>query len=163
MGGGRGDTVGDGHQVVLTGGPTEVPAAAEVAAAAGLPPDAVQAGTTSLAARAVLVADAAAVLCGDTGVAHLATAYGTPSVLLWPPATSSGSPSPDAYPLMPHRSPMAASRSSRLCCSSAISSPNARLYSATCSTGFIRCSVDFRAVIRRVAASSRSRATMAWA
>jgi ADP-heptose:LPS heptosyltransferase len=32
-----------------------------------------------------LVATARLVICGDTGVAHVATAYGTPSVLLFGP------------------------------------------------------------------------------
>jgi ADP-heptose:LPS heptosyltransferase len=45
----------------------------------------VLAGRTGLAELAALVADAALVVCGDTGVGHLATAFGTPSVLLFGP------------------------------------------------------------------------------
>lgn len=66
----------DGHRVVATGGPAERDLAAAVGAEV-LAPD--------LLGLAALVADAALVVCGDTGVAHLATAYRTPSVLLFGP------------------------------------------------------------------------------
>jgi hypothetical protein len=78
---------GDGHRVVVTGGPGEVALAEEVAALAGLGADAVLAGRTDLAALAAQVASAALVVCGDTGVAHLATSFGTPSVLLFGPVS----------------------------------------------------------------------------
>ena len=65
-----------GHRVVATAGPSERDLAAAVGADV-LAPD--------LLGLAALVADAALVVCGDTGVAHLATAYGTPSVLLFGP------------------------------------------------------------------------------
>ncbi|GAB3886881.1 hypothetical protein GCM10029964_051900 [Kibdelosporangium lantanae] len=74
-----------GHHVVITGGPSEVRLATDIAATAGLPESAVLAGRTGLADMAALVANAALVVCGDTGVGHLATAYGTPSVLLFGP------------------------------------------------------------------------------
>jgi ADP-heptose:LPS heptosyltransferase len=45
----------------------------------------VLAGRTSLAELAGVVAAAGRVVCGDTGVAHLATAVGTPSVVLFGP------------------------------------------------------------------------------
>ncbi|MGH3898296.1 MAG: glycosyltransferase family 9 protein, partial [Pseudonocardiaceae bacterium] len=61
--------------------------ALQVASAAGLPQCSVLAGPTSLALFAALVADASLVVCGDTGVAHLATAYGTPSVVLFGPVS----------------------------------------------------------------------------
>jgi ADP-heptose:LPS heptosyltransferase len=67
---------GSGHRVVVTGGPSEQ----DLVAAVGAEP--VRTGVLELAA---LVAAAALVICGDTGVAHLATAYGTPSVLLFGP------------------------------------------------------------------------------
>ncbi|MGW0521994.1 glycosyltransferase family 9 protein [Crossiella sp. NPDC003009] len=75
-----------GH-VVLTGSLPERPRAKEVAELAGLPPERVLAGHTSLAELAPLVATARLVICGDTGVAHLATAYGTPSVVLFGPVS----------------------------------------------------------------------------
>ena len=70
---------------VGTGGPSEVPAARAVAARAGRPDDRVLAGRLDLGDMAALVADARLVVCGDTGVGHLATAYRTPSVLLFGP------------------------------------------------------------------------------
>jgi ADP-heptose:LPS heptosyltransferase len=76
-----------GHRVVVTGGPDEVALAESVAAAAGLPADAVLAGRTDLAGLADLVARARLVVCGDTGTAHLATAFGTPSVVLFGPVS----------------------------------------------------------------------------
>jgi ADP-heptose:LPS heptosyltransferase len=76
-----------GHHVVVTGGPAEVQLAAEVAAAAGLPPEAVLAGRTSSLELAAVVAAARVVVCGDTGVAHLATAYRRPSVVLFGPVS----------------------------------------------------------------------------
>ncbi|MBW0101321.1 glycosyltransferase family 9 protein [Pseudonocardia sp. KRD-291] len=78
-----------GHRVVVTGGPDERPLAREVARRAGLPGSWVVAGRTGLSELAALVARAGLVLCGDTGVAHLATAYGTPSVLLFGPTPPS--------------------------------------------------------------------------
>jgi ADP-heptose:LPS heptosyltransferase len=74
-----------GHQVVITGGPAEQPLAIRVAEHAGLPGSAGLAGRTALAELAALVARASLVVCGDTGVGHLATAFGTPSVLLFGP------------------------------------------------------------------------------
>ncbi len=79
------DLADDGHRVIVTGSAAERPLAEAVAAGAGLPPDAVYAGRTDLAGLAALVAAAALVVCGDTGVGHLATAFGTPSVLLFGP------------------------------------------------------------------------------
>jgi ADP-heptose:LPS heptosyltransferase len=80
-----------GHHVVVTGGPAEAAAAHAVAAGAELPPDRVLAGRLDLGAMAALVAAARLVVCGDTGVGHLATAYRTPSVLLF------GAMSPDLW------------------------------------------------------------------
>jgi hypothetical protein len=45
------------------------------------------AGRTDLVELGALVAVAGRVVCGDTGVAHLATALGTPSVLLFGPTS----------------------------------------------------------------------------
>jgi ADP-heptose:LPS heptosyltransferase len=79
--------VEDGHDVVLTGSAGERPLADRIRSAAGVPEGRcrVAAGTTDIAGLASLVASARLVLCGDTGVAHLATAYATPSVLLFGP------------------------------------------------------------------------------
>ncbi|MBY8875407.1 glycosyltransferase family 9 protein [Micromonospora sp. PLK6-60] len=74
-----------GHRVVVTGSPDERALAVRVAAGAGLPADAVLAGRTDLGALAALVAHARLVVSGDTGVAHLATGYATPSVVLFGP------------------------------------------------------------------------------
>ncbi|MEV6661407.1 glycosyltransferase family 9 protein [Nocardia fluminea] len=75
----------DGHRVVVTGSADELALATAVARAAGLPDSSVYAGRTDSAELAAIVADAALVVCGDTGVGHLATAFGTPSVLLFGP------------------------------------------------------------------------------
>jgi ADP-heptose:LPS heptosyltransferase len=78
-----------GHPVVVTGGPDERRLAAEVGEGAGLPTRAILAGQTDLVSLAGVVACAGLVLCGDTGVAHLATAFGTPSVVLFGPVPPS--------------------------------------------------------------------------
>lgn len=74
-----------GRTVVVTGGSAEVELAQAVAQAADLPSRSVLAGSTDLLQLAAVVAGAARVVCGDTGVAHLATAFGTPSVVLFGP------------------------------------------------------------------------------
>jgi ADP-heptose:LPS heptosyltransferase len=70
---------------VLTGSPAEAGLARAVAGRAGLPADRVLAGRTGVGELAALVAAARLVVCGDTGIGHLATGYGTPSVLLFGP------------------------------------------------------------------------------
>jgi ADP-heptose:LPS heptosyltransferase len=85
-----------GRRVVITGTRAELPLALEVAARARLPHEAVLAGSTDLVALARAVASAQRVVCGDTGVAHLATAFGTPSVLLFGPTSpAEWGPPPD--------------------------------------------------------------------
>lgn len=74
-----------GRHVVVTGSPDEVGPARRVAEQAGLPDAAVLAGRTDLPRLARIVAGAGRVVCGDSGVAHLATATGTPSVVLFGP------------------------------------------------------------------------------
>lgn len=76
-----------GRTVLLTGSRGERALAANVARRAGLPPDAVLAGGTDLLGLAGLVAAAGRIVCGDTGVAHLATALGVPSVVLFGPTS----------------------------------------------------------------------------
>jgi ADP-heptose:LPS heptosyltransferase len=85
-----------GHRVVITGGPAEASLVRTVADDAGVPallglelPELI-----SLVGRARLV------VCGDTGVAHVASNFGTPSVLLFGPVSpASWGPPPDG----PHR------------------------------------------------------------
>ncbi|MEA2143019.1 MAG: hypothetical protein QOI64_1449 [Solirubrobacteraceae bacterium] len=68
-----------GRHVVVTGSTSE----AELAEAVG--GDIALAGRTGLLELAGAVAAADRVVCGDTGIAHLATAFGTPSVVLFGP------------------------------------------------------------------------------
>lgn len=77
----------DGCPIVITGSSEELGLAESVAQAAGLPADTVLAGRTSLLQLAQLVAGARAVISTDTGVAHLASAFGTPSVVLFGPTS----------------------------------------------------------------------------
>jgi ADP-heptose:LPS heptosyltransferase len=77
--------VRQGHRVVVTGSDAERDLADAVLL--GLPEDRARsaAGRLDLPDLADLVLRSRAVVCGDTGVAHVATAYGTPSVLLFGP------------------------------------------------------------------------------
>ncbi|GHH45620.1 glycosyltransferase family 9 protein [Streptomyces candidus] len=78
-----------GHRVVVTAGAGEDTLARYVAARAGLSADAVLGGTRDVPfdVLSALVAHARCVLVGDTGLAHLATALGTPSVVLFGPVS----------------------------------------------------------------------------
>jgi ADP-heptose:LPS heptosyltransferase len=76
-----------GRTVLLTGGPQERGLALGIARAAGIPPSAVLAGRTDVLDLAAVVAAAGRLVCNDTGVAHLATALGTPSVILFGPTS----------------------------------------------------------------------------
>ncbi|MDQ3762429.1 MAG: glycosyltransferase family 9 protein [Actinomycetota bacterium] len=76
-----------GLRVVVTGSADQRPLATHLAAAADLPDGSVFAGRTTLSQLAALVAGATLLICGDTGIAHLATAYGTPSVVLFGPVS----------------------------------------------------------------------------
>ncbi len=111
------DLAAAGHDVVVTGGPDERDLCARVVAdadaALGGPagaPDGTgsvtdTAGTLDLPALADVVATARLVVCGDTGVAHLATAYGTPSVVLFgptPPATWGPAVDPERHAVLWH-------------------------------------------------------------
>ena len=89
---------GSGRRVVITAGPGERELARAVLRTAaeapvGAPPAAEAPGFVTVAqpddviALAALVAAAGRVVCGDTGVAHLATALGTPSVVLFGPTS----------------------------------------------------------------------------
>jgi ADP-heptose:LPS heptosyltransferase len=76
---------GTGHSVCITGSASESDRCLAVARSAGLGPDCVLAGTLDLGGLAALVAGARLVISGDTGIAHLANAYATPSVVLFGP------------------------------------------------------------------------------
>lgn len=76
-----------GRPVVVTGNAQEAALARCVAGAAGLPDEHVIAGTTDLPTLAAVLAAADCLIAGDTGVGHLATAVGTPSVLLFGPTS----------------------------------------------------------------------------
>lgn len=74
-----------GREVVVSGSRQEIGLARSIAAAGGLDPSRQPAGRTDLLGLTAFVAAAGTVVCGDTGVAHLATALGVPSVLLFGP------------------------------------------------------------------------------
>ncbi len=75
-----------GHEVRLTGSAAERERAEAAAGAAGLPRSTVLAGELDLAGFAAVICDAALVVTADTGAAHLASAYGVPSVVIFGPA-----------------------------------------------------------------------------
>ncbi|HEX6326486.1 MAG TPA: glycosyltransferase family 9 protein [Jiangellaceae bacterium] len=74
-----------GHDVAVTGDRTERSLCAGIVS--GMPQARSLAGRLSVSALAELIAGAALLLASDTGPAHLATAYGTPSVLLFGPTS----------------------------------------------------------------------------
>ncbi len=78
-----------GHCVVLTGSAGEKPLADAIAEQAGLPQTSVLAGQLDILGLVALIDDCRLLICGDTGVAHIATATGTPSVLLFGPTPPS--------------------------------------------------------------------------
>lgn len=78
-----------GRPVVITGGPGEAELAGTIAHRAGLGPEHVLAGRTSVLDLARTVAGACALVSCDSGPAHLATAVGTPSVVLFGPTPPS--------------------------------------------------------------------------
>jgi ADP-heptose:LPS heptosyltransferase len=74
-----------GSRVVVTGSPGEAALAERICALADRPGVMALAGRTDLVELAALVASARLVVSGDTGVAHLASAYRRPSVVLFGP------------------------------------------------------------------------------
>ncbi|MEJ1114705.1 glycosyltransferase family 9 protein [Paenarthrobacter sp. CCNWLY172] len=84
------ELAGAGHDVVLTGGASERGRAEQTAALAKLKganlDDGLLAGRQGLAEFAATIAEARLVVSADTGAAHLASAYGRPSVVLFGPA-----------------------------------------------------------------------------
>ncbi|ASO19852.1 ADP-heptose:LPS heptosyltransferase [Actinoalloteichus hoggarensis] len=87
-----------GHRVVITGSTAEVPLAVKVAELAGLSRRQVLAGRTDLDSLAALIARARLLICGETGVAHLGFAFGTPSVVLAGPVPASTWGPPEGGP-----------------------------------------------------------------
>ncbi|MGZ4664892.1 MAG: glycosyltransferase family 9 protein [Frankiaceae bacterium] len=87
----------EGHRVVITGGAQERDLATRVAGQAALAADDVLAGRLELADLCALIARARLVVTVDNGVGHLATAYRTPSVVLFGPV------GPDRWGPPPHR------------------------------------------------------------
>lgn len=83
-----------GHRVVVTGGPGERELTARVAAAGGTD----LGGRTGLAELAGIIADAGALVVGNTGPAHLAAALGTPVVSLFAPTVPFGQWGPYRVP-----------------------------------------------------------------
>ncbi|MGS2643604.1 glycosyltransferase family 9 protein [Streptosporangium sp. G12] len=77
----------NGHEIVITGSEKERDLAERVALLAGLPSTSVLAGRTGPLELAGLMARARLLICGDTGVAHLAAAFVTPSVVLFGPVS----------------------------------------------------------------------------
>jgi ADP-heptose:LPS heptosyltransferase len=78
-----------GQRVVVTGSQAERPLAETVAAQASLPESAVLAGELDVLGMVALISDCRLLICGDTGVGHIATATGTPSVVLFGPTPPS--------------------------------------------------------------------------
>jgi ADP-heptose:LPS heptosyltransferase len=76
-----------GREVLITGSRREVGLARWIATAAGLQTRSQLAGRTDLRHLAALVSAADTIVSGDTGTAHLATALGVPSVLLFGPTS----------------------------------------------------------------------------
>ncbi|WP_435853692.1 glycosyltransferase family 9 protein [Streptomyces misionensis] len=76
-----------GYRVVLTGGPGEEALVRSVAERSGAHDEDLLAGGLPLAELSALVAGAALVLSGDTGLAHLAYAHATPTVTLFGPVS----------------------------------------------------------------------------
>jgi ADP-heptose:LPS heptosyltransferase len=77
----------EGERVVLTGSAEEFRRCRFIAKAARVPIDSVLAGKTDLAELTCVVSSARAIVCGDTGIAHIATALRTPSVVLFGPTS----------------------------------------------------------------------------
>jgi ADP-heptose:LPS heptosyltransferase len=85
-----------GRRVIITGGPRDVDIAEQLMRLARLDRASVYAGRTTLLELAALVAAAGRVVSTDTGVAHLATALRTPSIVLFGPSSPSRwGPPPD--------------------------------------------------------------------
>ncbi|ULN49337.1 glycosyltransferase family 9 protein [Mycolicibacterium goodii] len=78
-----------GHDVVVTGDASETDLAQSLVELAGLPESSLLAGRLDVLELVALIGDCRLLICGDTGVGHVATATGTPSVLLFGPTPPS--------------------------------------------------------------------------
>jgi ADP-heptose:LPS heptosyltransferase len=85
-----------GPNVVITGARAERELGLRIGRAAGVDDERIVAGRTDLLELAAIVATARRVISTDTGIAHLATALRTPSVILFGPTPPSRwGPPPD--------------------------------------------------------------------
>jgi ADP-heptose:LPS heptosyltransferase len=85
-----------GHPIVVTGTRAEKPIAEAVISSGALPASSNLCGELDLVQLAASISSARLLISGDTGVAHLASAYGTPSVVLFGPTPPSRwGPPPD--------------------------------------------------------------------
>ncbi|MFJ2260358.1 glycosyltransferase family 9 protein [Streptomyces sp. NPDC087844] len=95
------------RRVVVTGGPGEDELVARLAGQAELPDTDTFAGGLPFGRLSALVAEAHAVVSGDTGIAHLAVALGTASVTLFGPVPPSrwGPPADPRHQVLWHPGP----------------------------------------------------------
>jgi lipopolysaccharide heptosyltransferase II len=94
----------DGARAVLLGAPDDAAAAEQVAAIA---PATVLAGRDRPALLPALLSEVDALVCGDTGVGHLAAALGTPVVVLFGPTDPALSAPRGAVRVLTHAVPCA--------------------------------------------------------
>lgn len=85
-----------GHRVVITGGPREAPLTRRVAGSVGVD----LGGRTDARTLAGVLRFADALVCGNTGPAHLAAAVGTPVVSLFAPVVAAERWRPYGVPLI---------------------------------------------------------------
>ena len=78
-----------GPHVVITGSAEERALALSVGGMAGIGAERILAGRSDILELAAIVASARLLISADTGIAHLATALGTPSVVLFGPSAPS--------------------------------------------------------------------------
>ncbi|MFV2085963.1 HAD-IIIA family hydrolase [Micromonospora sp. LOL_021] len=98
-----------GYRVVVTGGPGEQALSRRVAGRSGVD----LGGQTSLARLAAIIAQAGALVVGNTGPAHLAAAVGTPVVSLFAPTVPFGQWGPYRVPWVRLGDPVAGCRNTR--------------------------------------------------
>jgi ADP-heptose:LPS heptosyltransferase len=98
-----------GTEVLITAGRGEGPLAQEIARLAGLSQRVVRGGESDLPFDALvdIVSEARALVCGDTGVAHLAVGLATPSVTLFGPVSPAlwGPPQDSRHAALWHADP----------------------------------------------------------